>query len=255
MKWALAGVALAAVMASGTAASAASVIITKGVMTNPISVKLTGSDFNGTVQDAPMLFTTTIGGKPDTVLAFCVDVFHAISTGTYSPALQYKTNTFTTDSNPNPTSSDTLTTAKIEQIDKLVNYGTDINSNSSLSANTKSVDLAEVQGAIWQIVAGEDVTLNGSSVDGVSASTFNNVIDELSGGSYASFLTGYGTIGDKTTFITPTNYPNKSGTQSFLFAGMAVPEPASWAMMIGGMGLVGAVLRRRRATVALPVQA
>lgn len=30
----------------------------------------------------------------------------------------------------------------------------------------------------------------------------------------------------------------------------AVPEPASWAMMIGGFGLAGASLRRRRAAVA-----
>ena len=30
----------------------------------------------------------------------------------------------------------------------------------------------------------------------------------------------------------------------------AVPEPASWALMIGGFGLAGAVLRRRRAAVA-----
>lgn len=32
--------------------------------------------------------------------------------------------------------------------------------------------------------------------------------------------------------------------------GAAVPEPASWAMMIGGLGLVGAGMRRRRARVA-----
>lgn len=30
----------------------------------------------------------------------------------------------------------------------------------------------------------------------------------------------------------------------------AVPEPASWALMIGGFGLVGAALRRRRTSVA-----
>lgn len=30
----------------------------------------------------------------------------------------------------------------------------------------------------------------------------------------------------------------------------AVPEPASWALMIGGFGLAGAALRRRRATLA-----
>lgn len=30
----------------------------------------------------------------------------------------------------------------------------------------------------------------------------------------------------------------------------AVPEPASWAMMLGGFGLLGGALRRRRATIA-----
>lgn len=29
-----------------------------------------------------------------------------------------------------------------------------------------------------------------------------------------------------------------------------VPEPASWAMMIAGFGLTGAMLRRRRAVIA-----
>ncbi|MDW8414264.1 MAG: PEPxxWA-CTERM sorting domain-containing protein [Thermaurantiacus sp.] len=32
-------------------------------------------------------------------------------------------------------------------------------------------------------------------------------------------------------------------------AGRAVPEPATWGLMIAGFGLVGAALRRRRATV------
>jgi hypothetical protein len=33
-------------------------------------------------------------------------------------------------------------------------------------------------------------------------------------------------------------------------AGGGVPEPASWALMIGGFGLAGATLRRRRSAVA-----
>ena len=47
--------------------------------------------------------------------------------------------------------------------------------------------------------------------------------------------------------------PN-SNTWTFVseisFFGTAVPEPATWAMMIGGFGLVGATMRRRRIRLA-----
>lgn len=40
------------------------------------------------------------------------------------------------------------------------------------------------------------------------------------------------------------------GTSLVVGDGAAVPEPASWALMIGGIGMAGAALRRRRALVA-----
>lgn len=65
------------------------------------------------------------------------------------------------------------------------------------------------------------------------------------------------------TFGTTVNYDfgndivNKiefsSGGNSFEFdklAGIAVPEPATWAMMIIGFGAAGAMLRRRRTALA-----
>ncbi|TRW17316.1 PEPxxWA-CTERM sorting domain-containing protein [Glacieibacterium frigidum] len=50
-------------------------------------------------------------------------------------------------------------------------------------------------------------------------------------------------------------YFSVSGTDTFGVAqinisGAAVPEPASWALMIGGFGLIGQSLRRRRAVAA-----
>jgi hypothetical protein len=43
--------------------------------------------------------------------------------------------------------------------------------------------------------------------------------------------------------------PPLGGATTFLTAG--VPEPASWALMIGGFGLAGATARRRRRTMAI----
>lgn len=40
------------------------------------------------------------------------------------------------------------------------------------------------------------------------------------------------------------------GVDNVSVIGGAVPEPASWAMMLGGFGLVGGALRRRRASVS-----
>ncbi|MDO6413065.1 PEPxxWA-CTERM sorting domain-containing protein [Sphingomonas sp. BIUV-7] len=39
------------------------------------------------------------------------------------------------------------------------------------------------------------------------------------------------------------------GTISIAAANSAVPEPMTWVMMVGGMGMVGATLRRRRGAV------
>jgi hypothetical protein len=67
--------------------------------------------------------------------------------------------------------------------------------------------------------------------------------------SYSSvFVTGNGI-----TNLSINNNNNDSwlfGIGSITFSAGAVPEPASWAMMIAGFGLVGATMRRRRQAVA-----
>lgn len=48
-------------------------------------------------------------------------------------------------------------------------------------------------------------------------------------------------------FIAPAgNYSNDSTGVNFTVSTAAVPEPAAWALMIGGFGMAGATLRRKR---------
>jgi hypothetical protein len=250
VKSAAVGLALAGGLAVAAPAAAANVTILSGTMHNQLVVDLSGV---GAVYDAPMEFKTIYGGAPRDLVAFCVDVFHHISLGDYAPDLLY------TDVNPfntaYPYASPALTADTVTQIGRLVHYGTDVFNDLALSQPSKKMQLGAVQGAIWEIVANTNVTLSTSPSyaglnSGVVAATFNTLVDNLAGDDYLDFIGGYGPQGNAVTLITPTIYP-RGGTQSFLFA--AVPEPATWSLMIGGFGLVGAVLRssRRRSAGAV----
>lgn len=80
------------------------------------------------------------------------------------------------------------------------------------------------------------VTLNGVDFD--IGSTGNVEFRSLVG---APVMAGLQTI---TVIGTSGGTGSYSGTISF--SPGAVPEPASWAMLIGGIGMAGAALRRRR---------
>ena len=56
---------------------------------------------------------------------------------------------------------------------------------------------------------------------------------------------GWGEFSGYVPIFIHTDFINAS-----IGAPMAVPEPATWAMMIIGFGAVGSMIRRRRAVVA-----
>lgn len=115
---------------------------------------------------------------------------------------------------------------------------------------TRYTRLSAVQAAIWQVASNRNVT----SVTPDAA--FDLLVDNLSGPSLTSFFAGgYGPQGHNYTLLTPVQqFGGKNGktklplTQSFVSA--AIPEPATWTMMILGFGGAGAMLRRSRRTVA-----
>lgn len=88
-----------------------------------------------------------------------------------------------------------------------------------------------------------------TSAQGISA--------KFAGGSqlnifFSSALTAAGAMLDQTTSETQklagSRWLTEGGVSAVAGAG-GVPEPATWAMMIAGFGLVGAAMRRRKAQV------
>lgn len=53
-------------------------------------------------------------------------------------------------------------------------------------------------------------------------------------------------VSDHESAFTTASSPDASINYVFLHVSSAVPEPASWALMLGGFGLVGGALRRTR---------
>ena len=121
-----------------------------------------------------------------------------------------------------------------------------INTNGMLSQTfsdpagevlTVSFDYLGEDSSSYQYVSFDGVIVPSSEVDGVSPYT-----------AY-SFTLGTGTGLDTITF-NGRNNPDYNTLDNVVVTASGVPEPAAWAMMIVGMGLVGSAMRRRKVALA-----
>ncbi len=98
---------------------------------------------------------------------------------------------------------------------------------------------ADYQGAIWQ-------TKEPGSVFTSATARLNNINAIANADYYASFA-------NLLVYVPDWSVNKTAGDPGQIMIGQgAVPEPASWAMMLGGFGLIGSALRsqRRRTEVA-----
>lgn len=220
------GASALAMALAAPAAAVQPVTITSAGIYNPGSVDATIGGNTVSQYSVPLTFTAANGSKPVAdFLGFCVDLAHVIYVNIgsqLSETLGYHVAPLTQDGFGNALSS-----TQVREITGLARLGFSI-------AGTKAIDapaqLAAIQQAIWTIE--------------YPTSTF------VATGPYAAAQTSY-----TATFLAAA--PHLSGfaraivsdsgtTQGQITNVGGVPEPAAWALMLAGFGMVGVLARGRR---------
>ncbi len=229
----LLGAAIAALTFAGAASAAVVDVSNVGVTSNDSSFDhlnltqlVSSADASADVWAPGILFTDTVvgSGVTKTQLVFCVDLEHVIYVEGYSDPLVFDTG-FVTQTGGGATISE----ATSNEIGQLANIGQAI---YAAHGADYAVYLTAVQGAIWSLeygVGGQRATSSNATVDAEIVHLLS--ITKDNGKGYAN-----GLLAD----------PH---AEQNMVTGL-VPEPASWALMIGGFGMAGAMLRRQRRSAA-----
>jgi len=218
---------MAALAVSASASAATFDILADHLATSAYTVTLGGDIFGVSppytnVYESPDILKVSIdGGPPVDLMVFCVDIFHLFSSST--PPVTYESNLV-------DTNSDGAASGTGHALSHVVSGEIGYLAHLALTDNSAE-QLAGIQGAIWQTeYAG--LTISGGS------SLLGHYVDLANawGAAHPNY-NGYaaGIVHEGATY------------QAFI---PSVPEPATWGLMIGGLGMAGAMLRRRRTATA-----
>jgi hypothetical protein len=188
-----------------------------------------GHDFNLNVYESPDILTASFDDGPSKqLLVFCVDIFHFFDPAN-TPPIEYETGLVTTDSGgADGVSGHGFGLSKVTSGE--IGYLA-----SLYQTNMDAASLAGIQGAIW-LTEYSGLTLTGGATAEVAHF-------QALGAAWAA------THDESNSNFADAIYSVGGNTQGFVIAG-EVPEPASWALMIAGFGMAGAMLRRRRLVAA-----
>lgn len=214
-------------IALGSAANA-SVVITgvaldaPGGVNGTITYTPTNPDYVVNAAIGRIALTTSTGA---TLLSYCIDIFHDLAPATFTAA---------------SINSTSLSALKISEISALLSHGESLVTDADHSA-------AE-QLAIWEIVNEGSGVLSLSSGNLFASNISQNAVSIAN--SYLSNITSGVWSADPNLALAVLNSGNNQtqlvwGANATKVLG-AVPEPATWAMMLVGFGAIGGALRRRR---------
>ena len=170
--------------------------------------------------------TSMPGNTPLTLYSYCVDLFHGFGVPAIFDVVPLST---------------LFTGTKAANINKLLANTTPATADQS----------AAVQLAMWEIVFETNATLN------VASGGAQGAFYATAGSSSTARTLANGYLSQLASWTAPTNGTAKllvsEGNQTQVFFQLApeVPEPATWGMMIVGVGAIGSVMRRRKQTYVL----
>jgi hypothetical protein len=195
-----------------------------------ISVQSLGFEKGGAAGRFLVEARDTVTFAPSTFYAFCIDVTTDLFT--YSPY---------TSSSLIPGISDASKLAQVAAI--MFHSGAALDAVGT--ADEKNSVSAALQLAIWEILY-EPTASDYSIADGNFSVFYDfDPLITLTDSFLANVESGTWT-GDATTLRALVSQTGTSQNLIYQVNTAAVPEPASWALMILGFGFVGAALRRRR---------
>ncbi len=223
------GIALAAAAAT-PAAAVQPVTITSAGIYNPGNVDATIGGNTVSEYSVPLTFTgTSVAAAAFDALGFCVDLAHVIYVNVGSQlaeTLAYHVAPLAQDGFGNALSS-----TQVREITGLARLGFTI---AKGTASDTPAQLAAIQQAIWTVE--------------YPTSTF------VATGPYAAAQAGYTATflaeAPRLSGFARTIVSDNGAIQGQITNIGGVPEPTSWALMLGGFGVVGLLARGRRGTMA-----
>ncbi|RSV40205.1 PEP-CTERM sorting domain-containing protein [Sphingomonas sp. ABOLD] len=174
-------------------------------------------------------FTGTENGQAVAFLTYCADAFTAIGTGSFERT------------GISAVLSDTTRQQQLLTLlthsDVLLGNEQDLLARKTISAATQLAvwEILEEHGGSYDTTSGQFYTVGGNSDD--ARALANSYLTQITTGGWTAIA------GHKLQLL----FSKDQQSQVFL---SAVPEPSSWATMIGGFALVGGMFRRKRVAVA-----